>query len=327
MPQKILITGGAGFIGSWLAEKLLAGGKKVFVIDNLSTGRFDNIKHLTGDANFHCEVADIFDEPKLKVLIDQVDYVCHLGAAVGVKRVMEQPLKSLETNIRGTQLVLELASEKKKPVLLTSTSEVYGENGHLPFTEESDRVFGSVYNHRWGYALSKAIDEFLVLAYWRERGLPTVVVRLFNTVGPRQVSDYGMVLPTFVKQCLRKEPLTIHGSGNQRRCFCYVTDVVEGLVKIIQSDRVFGEVFNLGSTEEITIKALALKVKELTNSQSEITYTPYHQAYGDGFEDMERRVPDISKAQRLLGYQPQHSLDEIIKRVSSYQREEIAGLV
>lgn len=315
MHKRILITGGAGFIGGWLAKRLLNENREVFVIDDLSTGCFDNIEDLTKNANFHYEIGDVADERLLHILIDKCDYICHLAASVGVKTVMDEPLRSLENNIRGTELVLKLASKKKKPVLITSTSEVYGKNGKAPFSESDDRVYGSAYNYRWGYAFSKAIDEFLALAYWREKQLPTVVVRLFNTVGPGQVASYGMVLPTFVKQCLANEPITIYGSGNQTRCFGHVKDVIDGLVKIIDSDQVFGEIFNLGNTEEISIKNLAEKVKMMTGSGSKLKFIAYEDAYGDGFEDMERRVPDISKAKRLLDWEPRHNLDQIIKGV------------
>lgn len=312
--KKILITGGAGFIGSWLAEKLLEQGREVFVIDDLSTGSFDNIGHLTKNSNFHYEIEDMSLGKSLEIFIDQCDYVCHLAASVGVKMVMARPLHSLENNIKTTELVLKLADKKKKPVLITSSSEVYGKNGKVPFSETDDRIYGSAYNYRWGYAFSKAIDEFLALAYWREKQLPTVVVRLFNTTGPRQSASYGMVLPTFIGQALKNEPLTIYGSGKQIRCFGYVEDIVNGLIKIIDNDAVFGEIFNLGSNEEISIKDLASKVKEMIGSRSELRFIPYDEAYGEGFEDMERRVPDISKAKKILGWEPKYRLDDIIKK-------------
>jgi len=316
--KRILVTGGAGFIGSWLAERLLAAGWEVFIIDDLSTGCFDNIEHLTKNSNFHYEIGSVFNESVLSVLVDRCDYICHLVAAVGVKTVMTEPLRSLENNIRGTELVLKLADKKKRPVLIASSSEVYGKNGKVPFSEIDNRVYGSAYNYRWGYAFSKAIDEFLALAYWREKKLPTVVVRFFNTVGPRQSASYGMVLPIFVKQCLANQPITIHGSGNQTRCFGHVDDIVDGLMRMINSDQVFGEIFNLGNTEEISIKDLAIKVKTMTNSNSEIQFVAYEDVYGDGFEDMERRVPDISKAKQLLGWEPKQSLEDIIRSVILY---------
>lgn len=326
MHKKILITGGAGFIGSWLAEKLIDDGFEVFAVDDLSTGSFDNIKHLAKKSSFHYEIDSVFNEKLLRILIDQCDYICHLAAAVGVKVVMEEPLKSLENNIRGTELVLKYACHKKKPVLITSTSEVYGKNGHTPFSETDNRIYGSAYNYRWGYAFSKAIDEFLALAYWREKGLPTVVVRLFNTVGPRQSANYGMVLPTFVKQCLSGEPITIYGNGGQTRCFGHVDDIVDGLIKIINNDQAFGEIFNLGSQEEISIKDLAMKIKNMTNSNSELKLLSYNEAYGEGFEDMERRVPDIAKAKSVLGWEPKINLDSIIKSVIDHENSRHSGL-
>ena len=315
--KKILITGGAGFIGSWLAEKLLERGYSVYIIDDLSTGCFENIEHLTKNSNFHYEINEIGNSKFLKIFIDKADYICHLAASVGVKRIMAEPLKSLRNNVKSTELVLQLANKKKKPVLITSTSEVYGKNGKVPFLETDDRIYGSAYNYRWGYAFSKAIDEFLALAYWREKKLPTVVVRLFNTTGPRQSASYGMVLPTFVKQALANEPITVHGTGNQVRCFCHVDDVVHGLIKIIDGGH-FGEIINLGSNEEVSMKELAYMIKEKTKSQSEVIFIPYSEVYGEGFEDMERRVPDISKAERLLSWRPVYSLDKIIEKVIDY---------
>jgi UDP-glucose 4-epimerase len=318
---KALITGGAGFIGSHLAEHLLAGGHEAVVLDNLSTGSIDNIQHLKGLAGFGYAIDSVTNEPLLAELIDGSDVVFHLAAAVGVKLIVEQPVHTIETNVHGTEVVLKHANKKKKLVFIASTSEVYGKSADVPFREGADLVLGATVRHRWAYACSKAIDEFLALAYWKERRLPVVVVRLFNTVGPRQTGQYGMVLPTFVRQALADQPITVFGDGTQSRSFTYVVDVVDALVKLAGEPRAIGEVFNIGSTEEVSIHALAERVKALTGSRSPIQLIPYDEAYEAGFEDMPRRVPDISKIGALIGYEPRMALDEIIQTVVDYVRQ------
>ena len=317
---KALITGGAGFIGSHLAERLLADGHEVAVLDNLSTGSIDNIAHLKGAPGFTYTIDTVTNEPRLAELIDRCDVVFHLAAAVGVKLIVEQPVHTIETNVHGTEVVLKLANKKKKLVFIASTSEVYGKSTDVPFREGSDLVLGASVKHRWAYACSKLIDEFLALAYWKERKLPVVVVRLFNTVGPRQTGQYGMVLPTFVRQALAGAPITVFGDGTQSRSFTYVGDVVEALVTLAHEPRAVGEVFNIGNVGEVTMTDLALKVKAMTGSQSPIHYIPYDQAYEEGFEDMPRRVPDISKIRGLIGYEPQLALDAIVQAVIDYHR-------
>jgi len=311
----VLITGGAGFIGSHLAEALLERGDEVFVLDNLSTGSIDNILHLTDRPKFHYTVDTIENEPLLAELIDRCDVVVHLAAAVGVKLIVEQPVHTIETNVHGTEVVLKLASRKKRLVLIASTSEVYGKSTNVPFSEDADLVLGPTTKHRWAYACSKMIDEFLALAYWKERKLPVIVVRFFNTVGPRQTGQYGMVVPNLVRQALDGRPITVFGDGTQSRSFTYVGDVVGAVVALINEPRAIGQVFNIGNDTEITIGDLALKVKALTGSQSEIVRIPYEQAYESGFEDMPRRVPDITKINALVGYTPTVELDEILEKV------------
>jgi UDP-glucose 4-epimerase len=318
--MRFLITGGAGFIGSHLADHLLTGGHEVFVIDDLSTGAMDNIRHLEGHPRFHYEIDSIANGPLLHELVDSVDSVFHLAAAVGVKLVVESPVRTIETNIHGTGWVLAAAAKKKKPVLVASSSEVYGKATRVPFREDDDMVLGPSSKARWSYACSKAIDEFLGLAYFRERGLPTVVVRLFNTVGPRQTGRYGMVMPTFVRQALAGEPLTVYGDGKQTRCFTHVQDVVLALLDLVQSAEAYGQVFNVGSVQEISIEALARRVISATSSFSELSYVPYDQAYAEGFEDMQRRVPSIEKIQGLLGWSPQAGLDKIIEDVVAFEQ-------
>jgi UDP-glucose 4-epimerase len=319
--MRVLITGGAGFIGSHLAEACLARGDEVFVLDDLSTGCVDNIRHLRGHARFHYTIESVHHGPTVAELVDQCDVVFHLAAAVGVRLIVESPVRTIETNVHGTEVVLAKANKKKKKVLIASTSEVYGLGDRVPFREDGNLVLGPTSKGRWSYACSKALDEFLALAYWRERKLPTVIARLFNTVGPRQTGQYGMVVPTFVKQALTGRPITIFGDGTQSRCFADVSDVVGALLGLMDHPGAVGEVFNIGSTEEVTIKALAERVKQLTESTSEIVTLPYEQAYGEGFEDMPRRVPDISKAAALLGYRPTKSLDDILKRVIHFFRD------
>jgi len=317
---RILITGGAGFIGCHLAEHLLALGDEVWALDDLSTGSIENIEHLRGHPRYHYQTGNIMDSAALAELVDRCDVIFHLAAAVGVRLIVESPVRTIETNIRGTEIVLGLAHKKRKLVVIFSTSEVYGKSAKVPFCEDDDLVMGATIKGRWSYACSKAIDEFLALAYWKEKKLPVIVVRLFNTVGPRQTGRYGMVLPNFVRQALAGEPITVYGSGKQSRCFGYVGDVVEALGKLIRTPQAVGEVFNLGSNQEVTIEGLAQRVKELTGSESEIRYIPYDQAYEEGFEDMQRRVPSLEKIARFIGYQPKTTLDQIIEKVVEYER-------
>ncbi|HEY6613861.1 MAG TPA: GDP-mannose 4,6-dehydratase [Vicinamibacterales bacterium] len=318
--MKALITGGAGFIGSHLAEQLLLRGHEVGVIDNLSTGSIENISHLKIAPRFSYVIDTIDNEPLLAEWIDRSDVVFHLAAAVGVKLIVERPVHTIETNVHGTEVVLKHANKKKKLVVLASTSEVYGKSTDVPFRENAELVLGATSKHRWAYACSKLLDEFLALAYWKERKLPVVIVRLFNTVGPRQTGQYGMVLPTFVRQALGGQPITVFGDGRQSRSFTYVGDVVDALIALASEARAVGEVFNIGNTTEVTIRHLAERVKTLTSSESLIQYVPYDQAYEAGFEDMPRRVPDISKVNALIGFRPKRELDDIIKSVIEYTR-------
>jgi UDP-glucose 4-epimerase len=317
---RILITGGAGFIGSHLADAYLQRGDEVLVIDDLSTGTIENIRHLKGQPRFHYTIDSVHNQPVTAELVDQCDVVFHLAAAVGVKLIVESPVRTIETNVRGTEVVLALANKKQKRVLIASTSEVYGLSTDVPFREDGNLVMGATTKGRWSYACSKAIDEFLALAYWREKKLPTTIVRLFNTVGPRQTGRYGMVIPTFVKQALAGRPITVYGSGKQTRCFGYVADVVGALIKLMDHPDSVGQVFNIGSNEEISIVQLAEKVKELTHSDSEIVFVPYDEAYEEGFEDMPRRVPDTSKIDQLVGFKPEMKLDGILQSVIDYHR-------
>ena len=319
--MKALITGGAGFIGSHLAERLLQLEHDVLVLDNLSTGSIENIAHLKTEKRFSYVIDSVTSESLLAEMVDSSDVVFHLAAAVGVKLIVEQPVHTIETNVHGTEVVLKHANKKKKLVFIASTSEVYGKSADVPFRESSDVVLGPSAKHRWAYACSKLIDEFLALAYWKEKKLPVVIVRLFNTVGPRQTGQYGMVLPTFVRQALSGHPITVFGDGTQSRSFTYVSDVVDALIALASERRAVGEVFNIGNTGEISIADLATRVKALTGSDSPIQLVPYDQAYEAGFEDMPRRVPDISKLRALVGYEPKVELDEIILRVIDYIRE------
>src|SRR6478672_10861761 len=288
--MRVLITGGAGFVGSHLAEALLDRGDEVFILDNLSTGSIDNVVHLKENPRFHYTIDTVTNEPVLAELIDRCDIVVHLAAAVGVKLIVEQPVHTIETNVHGTEVVLKLANKKKKLVLIASTSEVYGKSVDVPFREDADLVLGPTAKHRWAYACSKMIDEFLALAYWKERKLPVIIVRLFNTVGPRQTGQYGMVIPNFVRQALAGQPITVFGDGTQSRSFTYVGDVVQALMALVAEPRAVGQVFNIGNPHEISIFDLAKRVRELAQSQSEIVLVPYDQAYEAGFEDMPRRV-------------------------------------
>ncbi len=319
--MRVLITGGAGFVGSHLADALLARGDEVFAIDDLSTGSIDNISHLKAHPKFHYTIETVTNEPILAELIDRCDVVVHLAAAVGVKLIVEQPVHTIETNVHGTEVVLKHANKKKRLVLIASTSEVYGKSAEVPFREDQDLVLGATVKHRWAYACSKLIDEFLALAYWKERKLPIIIVRLFNTVGPRQTGQYGMVIPNFVRQALAGKPITVFGSGEQSRSFTYVGDVVNAMVALIDEPRAVGQVFNVGNGREISIMELAVKVKAMTGSTSEIVRIPYDQAYEAGFEDMPRRVPDISRVQKLVGYAPTVELDETLARVIEYFRQ------
>ncbi|MBN1327150.1 MAG: GDP-mannose 4,6-dehydratase [Candidatus Cloacimonetes bacterium] len=319
--MKILITGGAGFIGSHLAEKLLASGEQVSVIDNLSTGEFSNIRHLVKSPSFSYTINSILNRDVFEKLIREADQVYHLAAAVGVKYIIDNPLLSLRTNIGGTENVLEFANKYKKKVLIASTSEIYGKSNNVPFKEEDDRLLGSTNITRWSYSSAKAIDEFLSLAYYREKKLPVVIVRCFNTVGPRQTGQYGMVIPKFVKNALLNHPITIFGDGKQSRCFADVEDVVDGMIRLMNFKKAEGEIFNIGNDKEITIEDLAKKIKKMTNSKSKIEYIAYEDAYEEGFEDMRQRIPDLSKIKKYLNYEPRYDLDHILTRIVDYFEE------
>jgi UDP-glucose 4-epimerase len=312
--MKILVTGGAGFIGSHLAEALLLRGHEVHVIDNLSTGSIENIEHLKGKAKFHYVIDTIFNEKVIRELIDKCDAVYHLAAAVGVHLIVQNPVKTIETNIHGTELILKYASLKNKKILITSTSEVYGKNPKQSLSEDDDSVLGPTSKSRWSYACSKAIDEFLAVAYYKEKGTPTIITRLFNTIGPRQTGRYGMVVPRFFQWAMSGQDILIYGSGKQTRCFAYISDVIKALIALIDEPGAVGNIYNIGNPEEISIERLAEKIKELTHSRSKLKYIPYDKAYAQGFEDMLRRVPDISKIGKLIGYNPKVKLDEILRK-------------
>lgn len=320
--MRVLITGGSGFIGSHLADAYLARGDHVHVIDDLSTGSIENIQHLKHHKRFGYTIDTVRNQPVLAELIDRCDVVVHLAAAVGVKLIVESPVRTIETNIHCTEAVLATANKKKRKVLVASTSEVYGLGGDVPFKEDGNLVMGATTKGRWSYACSKALDEFLALAYWQEKRLPTVIIRMFNTVGPRQTGQYGMVIPSFVKQALSGRPITVYGDGKQSRCFAYVEDVVGAIMKLVEHPDAVGEVFNVGSTEEVSILQLAERVRELAESDSEIVLVPYDEAYASGFEDMPRRIPDITKVQKLIGYKPTRDLDGILNEVIAYYSEE-----
>ncbi len=325
--MNYLITGGAGFIGSHLADSLLAKGHQVTIIDDLSTGSIRNIAHLRGHEQFRYVIDTMMKAPLLGELVDEADAVYHLAAAVGVKLIVESPVRTLETNIRCTELLLEIAAKKRKKVLIASTSEVYGKSTAIPFREDGDLVMGATSRGRWSYACSKAIDEFLAIAYWREKRLPTVVVRLFNTVGPRQTGQYGMVVPRFVSQALSGEPMTIYGDGTQSRCFTDVGDAVRALVGLMETEGTVGEVYNVGGTEEITMLELAERVRLLTASSSETIFIPYAVAYESNFEDMPRRVPSLEKIHRAIGWVPEVSTDDVLRSVIDFQRSTALSLV
>ena len=320
--MNVLITGGAGFIGSHLAERLLARGDEVRAVDDLSTGSTENIQHLKAVPGFRCFVDTITNHQLMAELVEEADIIYHLAAAVGVRLIVESPTRAMETNIRGTEVVLELAAKKKKRILITSTSEVYGKRNHVPFREEDDLVLGPPEKGRWSYACSKLIDEFLAIAYWKEKNVPTVIARLFNIVGPRQTGRYGMVIPSLVKQALCGKDMTVYGDGSQSRCFTHVNDAVGALIALAESPEANGEVFNIGSSEEISILDLAHKIKAITASESRIVLIPYDKAYKDGFEDMMRRVPDLNKIGDAIGYRPSMNLDEILLSTITYHVEE-----
>lgn len=318
--MKVLLTGGAGFIGSHLAERCLKEGWSVAILDDLSTGSFENIIHLRGRPGFSYTIDSVFNEPLVAELVDCSDLVFHLAAAVGVRLIVDNPVRTIETNVRGTDVVLRATAKKRKRIVIASTSEVYGKSNKLPFSEDDDLVTGSTKQHRWSYACTKALDEFLALAYWMEKRVPATIVRFFNTVGPRQAGQYGMVLPTFVRQALAGEPITVFGDGTQSRCFGYVGDVVEALVRLVKTPGVEGEIFNIGNDREITISGLAELVKERTGSSSKIVYVPYDQAYGPGFEDMNRRVPSVRKLEQFTHYRPSTPLESVIDSVAEHIR-------
>lgn len=320
--MKALITGGAGFIGSHLSELLVQRGHEVVALDNLSTGRMENLSGLKGNSSFQLVIGTILDERLVDKYIERCDVVFHLAAAVGVQLIIDHPLESLTTNIRGSEIVLDMAYRYHKKILITSTSEIYGKNAGGPLKEDDDRILGSPLKSRWSYSTSKAVDEILAYTYWKEKGLPTVIVRLFNTVGPRQIGHYGMVIPRFVQQALQGEPISIYGDGKQSRCFLHVNDAARGIADLMQRSETVGQAFNLGSQEEISIQALAERVLSLTGSRSKLEFIPYDKAYEEGFEDMARRVPDISKANRFIGFTPTLNLDDILKSVIEHCRME-----
>jgi UDP-glucose 4-epimerase len=318
--MRYLITGGAGFVGSHLAEELLRRGHEVFVLDDLSTGSINNIRHLKTHDRFHYTIDTVMNRQLTAELVDTADVVYHLAAAVGVKLIVESPVRTIETNIQATEVVLSLANKKKRPVFVASTSEVYGKSEQFPFNEDGDIVMGATTKGRWSYACSKAIDEFLAIAYWKERKLPTVVGRLFNTVGPRQTGQYGMVIPNFVRQALAGSPITVYGDGKQSRCFTHVSDVVRALIMLMEKPEAYGHVYNIGNNQELTIVDLARQVREAAGSRSEIVFVPYEKAYEQGFEDMVRRVPDTTKIKALTGWQPTIALPQILGDVIEYFR-------
>ena len=320
--MRCLITGGAGFVGSHLSDELLRRGAQVHVLDDLSTGSIDNLRHLKGSSGFEYTIDSVTNAPLVAELVDAADVVYHLAAAVGVQLIVESPVRTIETNVRCTEVVLAQASKKKKPVFIASTSEVYGKSADLPYREDGDLTLGPTVKGRWSYACSKAIDEFLAIAHWKERKLPTVIGRMFNTVGPRQTGRYGMVVPNFVSQALAGKPLRVFGDGTQSRCFCHVDDVVRALADLMESGRFYGEVFNIGTDAEITITALAEKVREIVGSGGPITYVPYDEAYEEGFEDMQRRIPDTTKIRDAIGWEPRKSLEDIISDVNHDQLQD-----
>ena len=325
--MNVLITGGAGFIGSHLAEDLLKQGHSVCALDDLSTGNYGNIQHLLGHERFLFEQCSILDKYSTERYVRESDVVYHLAAAVGVKYIMENPLKAIQFNIHGTELILELASKWHQKVMIASTSEVYGKNGAIPYREDGDRLMGATTAARWSYASTKALDEFMALAYHKEQDVPVVIIRFFNICGPRQTGQYGMVVPRFVRNALLNEPVTVHGDGTQSRCFTYVKDAVGAAITLMETDKAVGEIFNVGSTQEIQIRDLAQKVIELAGSSSKIEYIPYENVYGEGFEDMKRRVPDITKISNLIGWKPEMGLDELLQKVIEYEKSNTESTV
>ena len=323
--MKILITGGAGFVGSHLADRLIKGGHEITVIDDLSTGRYSNVEHLEDQKGFRLIIDTVLNQRLMEELIRETDRVYHMASAVGVRLIMEQPVKTIETIFHGTDVVLKFCSRYRKRVLIPSTSEVYGKGASIPFAEGDDLLTGATDKHRWAYACAKTLDEFLALAHWKETRLPVVVVRLFNTVGPRQTGQYGMVVPRFVQAALKNEPIPVYGDGTQARCFGHVSDVVEGLVKMLETPICFGQVINIGNDEEVSIMGLADRAITLTGSSSDVKFVPYEEAYGEGFEDMRRRVPSLEKAKRLIGYKPTRTLDNIINDVAGEYRKTAAA--
>lgn len=324
--MRALITGGAGFIGSHLADALLGRGDEVFILDDLSTGSVENIRHLKANPRLHCAFDSLQNRHLLAEMVDESEVVFHLAAAVGVRLIVESPVRTIETNVNGTQLVLEAASKKRKLVFTASTSEVYGKSEKIPFREDADLVLGATTKGRWSYAASKALDEFLALSYWKEKRLPVIVARFFNTVGPRQTGRYGMVLPNFITQALDGAPITVFGSGQQSRCFCDVQDAVQAVMRLVKQERAVGEVVNIGSDEEVTIERLAHVVKQRTKSAAPITHIPYDRAYEPGFEDMKRRVPSLEKLEELTGFRSATSLDAIVDRVIAFFRSKREAL-
>lgn len=318
MKKVYLVTGGAGFIGSHLCERLIRDGNRVLVLDDFSTGKMENIEHLLTNPDFSLKIGSVLDKLSLEELVHESDHIIHLAAAVGVKYIMENPLKALLINIRGTENVLELANHEKKPTLIASTSEVYGKNESVPLAETDDRVLGNTYISRWGYSCSKAVDEFLALAYYREKKLPTTVVRFFNTCGPRQAGSYGMVIPKFMKASLLNQPISIHGDGTQSRCFTFIDDVIEALVRLLSCKEAQGEIINIGSTELVSIKNLADRIMKLTDSSSRIEFIDHKEIYGQNFEDMKIRKPDTTKLEKLIGFKPETCLDDILKKTLEY---------
>ncbi len=318
---RYFITGGAGFIGSHLAEELIKNkNNQVLILDNLVTGSIRNIEHLKQNPNFKYDIDTIFNESKVTEYVDWADYVIHLAASVGVRKIVENPVDTIENNVHGTEIILKCASKKRRPVFLASTSEVYGKGVKIPFSEDDDILLGPTVKSRWSYACSKAIDEFLALSYFREKKLPVVIGRLFNTVGPRQVGFYGMVIPRFVTQALKGEDITVYGDGSQTRCFCSVKDVIKAIILLIHNTKCYGEIFNIGSEEEISILNLAKKIREKTNSDAKIVFIDYAKAYGEGFEDLGKRVPDIRKIKKFVGFQPEHKLEQILEEVIGYYK-------
>ena len=325
--MKVLITGGAGFIGSHLAERLLAGGARVLVLDDLSTGAIANIEPLIGNPKFAYRIGSVMDAPLVAEMVDRCDVTVHLAAAVGVRLIVEQPVRTIETNVHGTEVVLNAVARKGRKVVIASTSEVYGKSARVPFSEESDLMLGPTTHSRWAYACSKALDEWLALAYAREKDVPVVIARFFNTVGPRQTGRYGMVLPTFARQALRAEPITVYGTGEQSRCFAHVRDAVEAVARLIDCPAAVGRVFNIGSDEEVTINRLAALVRDAAGSRSELVHIPYTEAYAEGFEDMPRRVPDVRRLEQTIGFRPSTPLSRIITDVLEHERARIEVMV